>query len=143
MFSMATKPLLEEFSKGLRTSIEENSTAYGYSVMITVSYGALTTAGEQPSVGRLFLMVAGAGIAFTVMEALSTRMFRNTDRESEYIALLGAAFNFLSIGVGLAVAWLTTAVTSGWVAWLVVPTMATIAYLVFVGLEITVAKRVK
>lgn len=140
---MATKPLLEEFSKGLRTSIQENSTAYGYSVMITVSFGALTTAGERPSMGRLFLMVAGAAIAFTLMEALSTRMFRNTDRESDYVALLGAAFNFVSIGVGLAVAWLTTALTSGWVAWLLVPTAATVAYLVFVGLEITMAKRVE
>jgi hypothetical protein len=140
---MSTKSAVEEFSKGLRTSIEENSTAYGYSVMITVSFGVLTTTGHQPSVGRLFLVVIGAAIAFTLMEALSTRMFKTTDRDSEYVALLGAAFNFLSIGVGLAVAWLTSLATTGWMAWVLVPMLGTVSYLVFVGLEITIAKVVK
>jgi hypothetical protein len=140
---MDTKTAVEEFAKGLRTSIEENSTAYGYSVMITVSFGALTTAGERPSMGRLFLMVTGAAVGFTLMEALSTKMFRITDRDSEYVALLGAAFNFVSIGVGLLIAWLTALVTSGWTAWLLVPMFATISYLLFVGLEITIAKLFK
>ena len=52
---MSSETSLAEYTSAVRTSIANNASAYGYSVMITASFGVLAGAGGGPSFVDVFI----------------------------------------------------------------------------------------
>jgi hypothetical protein len=131
------------FSRGLQASVRNNYTAYGYSVMITASFGALATQ-ERPRLGFIFLFLTGAIAAFVMTELVVSKGFERTPRgEPMTVEALGAAFSFGSVGIAVGAAALTTVVLNGWLAWLLGAFFASGVYVVMSGLEIALADWLK
>ena len=130
------------YSRGIRTSITNNSTAYGYSILITGSLAALNTLVGAPSISALFLFVLGAAGAFAVLEMLASKFFTVRIRgEPSDVVVLGSAFNVVSISLGLAAATLTGSLLTSWVAWILGPFCATAVYILGAGFEFSVARQ--
>jgi hypothetical protein len=130
------------YERGLRTSVRTNGGAYGYSVMITASFGVLSATAKSPSVGQIFLFVLGAVLAFLLVEASVSRGFRVRLRgEPSEVVALGSAFAFVSVGGGVGIATLAGELLSPDLAWPLGSLLATAAYLVLVGIELAFAER--
>lgn len=134
---------MEPFSRGLQASVRNNYTAYGYSVMITASFGVLATQ-ERARLGFVFLFLTGAIAAFVVTELVVSKGFERTPRgEPMKVEALGAAFSFGSVGIAVGAAALATVVLNGWLAWLLGAFFASGVYVVMSGLEIALADRLE
>ncbi|HEV2772059.1 MAG TPA: hypothetical protein VGV57_04435 [Thermoleophilaceae bacterium] len=132
----------DRYRRGLLTSIRNNAAAYGYSVMITSSYGVLSTGLGSPSVGRTLLFGLGATVAFVVVETLSARGLRHRERgERSDVVALGSALNVLSVGSGVGLAALAPLVLAPQLAWPAGSFLATLVYLLLGGAELTAAER--
>lgn len=138
------RPELIDYARGLYTAVTTNSAAYGYSVVITASFGVLAVLDGAPAVGEIFLFIGGAAVAFTSVEAAASRGFRKTERaEPSWVVLVGTAFNFFSMSLALGAATLVAHLVGGWPAWAVGPLVATIVYMLVVGFEMALAERVE
>lgn len=132
---------LEAFSRGLQASVRNNYTAFAYSVMITASYGVLTSQESSPKLGYVFLFVAGAMGAFVALELAVSRGLKRTPRgEPIKVVALGAVFSFGSVGAGVGAAALSTVLLSGLPVWPVAGLAASGAYVVMSGVEIALAE---
>lgn len=134
--------LATELRRALRTSIHNNAMVFGYSVMITATFGVLQVSVGTPSLPRIFLFLGGAAAAFTTVEAAASNLFRNRMREERAEAVvLGSAINFLSISGAVGLAALVGELARSWVGWLCGPFAATTLYLVTTAVELTLAAR--
>jgi hypothetical protein len=134
---------MESFSRGLQASVRNNYTAYGYSVMITASFGVLATQ-ERTRLGFIFLFLAGAIAAFVAIELIVSKGLERTPRgEPMKVEALGAAFSFGSVGVAVGAAALATVVMNGWIAWLLGAFSASAVYVLLSGLEIALAAKLE
>ncbi len=126
---------------GIRTSLRNNVSAYGFSVMITASFGAISAIEGPPTVGRVFLFVAGAVTSVTLIDGISSKGFRVRWRgdPSDVIAL-GAALGYLSVGGGVGGAALAAEILGGWVGWVVAPAVASGVYVLLSGVEMALAR---
>jgi hypothetical protein len=103
---------------GLGQSLGGNATAFGYSVTITASFGAVELGRGAPRFGDLIVFGLGAVIAFGGLEGLATGGFRSPLRKGpDDVILLGTALAFLSIVLAIATARGLAAVLSGAWAW--------------------------
>jgi len=128
--------------RGMRTSVRNNSAAYGYSVTITATFGVLSSLDAAPDVPDVFLFLGGAAGAFTIVELIASKGFEITDQsEPEEVVLIAASFDVFSISAAVAAASLVGWLVDGWPAWLVGAFAATIVYLFVLGLEMAVAER--
>ena len=128
------------FVRGVRTSTANNSPAYGYSLVAAGSFGALEKEHGAPSWAELFLFVAGACVAFAVVNAVSTRLFREgSPDEPEPVVLLATSLSIFSVSASVAASALAAAVLPATVAWPCVSVMFTLLYIVCVGAEVGLA----
>ena len=99
---------------GLAQSSGGNATAFGYSVTITASFGAVELGRGALRFGDLLLFGLGAVVAFGGLEGLATGGFRSPlEKGSDDVILLGTALAFVSIVVAIAAARGLAAVLSG------------------------------
>jgi hypothetical protein len=132
---------LGAFSRGLQASVRNNYTAYGYSVMITASYGVLTSQESTPKLGYIFLFLAGAIAAFVGIELAISKGFQRAPRgEPSKVVAIGAAFSLGSVGAGVGAAALSAVVLSGLATWPVGGLAASGTYVLMSGVEIAVAE---
>jgi len=129
---------------GVRTSVRNNGVAYGFSVMITASFGLLQSATGSASTLDIFFFAGGAVAGFVLLEAIASNLFRVRMRgDPPEVVALGTAFSFFSVGVGLAVAAAVGAVVSPGLAWPVGGFGATLAYVTAAGAEMALAGRME
>lgn len=127
------------YVRGLHTSARGNAAAYGYSVMITCSFGILSTLRGVPWMGGIALFAGGAVVAFALMEAAITGGFRHgLGDEPSSVKALGSSISVLSIGGALAVVYLVGGLP-GLAAWPLGSFLATVFYLCAFALEMSVA----
>ena len=132
---------LDDYVRGLGMSVRNNALAYGYSITATASFGVLTQSAGPASIGHIFLFVAGAGLAFAVVNAVVTRGFRRSvESEPAVVLALGTAMSVFSVSVGVGVATLLGEFVGGWLSWLLGALLATWAYLAVAALEIALSK---
>jgi hypothetical protein len=133
--------MLAAFSRGLQASVRNNYTAYGYSVMITASFGVLASQESTPKLGYIFLFLLGAIVAFVAIEVAVSKGFKRTPRgEPTKVVALGAAFSLGSVTAGVAAVALVTVVLSGMSAWSVGGLAASGTYVLMSGVEIALAE---
>lgn len=131
-----------DITRGLRTSIRYNSSAYAFSALITTTLAIRQTAAGTPSAGDLFLFVAGAGLAFTILEAVASNFFRVRIRgERSDVVLLGSSLALGSMSLGLAGAWLVSELVGHAVGWMLASFTATVLYISVAGVEMAFAHR--
>ena len=130
-----------DYAQGVRTGVRNNSTAYGFSVLITASFGALNALVGAPGIPQLFLFVAGAGLGFVLIEAAASHGFKDAIRgDRREVVVIGSAINLISISSALGAAVLVGYLWPWWVAWLAAPLLATVVYLGVNGLEMALAR---
>jgi hypothetical protein len=132
----------ELYREGIRTAARENATAYGYSIMITSSFGLVAALDPRPPVWAYFLFAAGAGTGFPLVLLAATKGFRELsfDAERSSVLVFAALINVASILAGVGGAGLVAWPIDGWAAWTVAPVVATSCYLLVNGLEYAVAE---
>ena len=92
-------------ARAVSTSVRGNSTAFGFSIMITASFGGLVSVHGTPVFLEIMLFGVGAAAAVGVLEGLVSWGFRVPASASpSEIQLLGTAMNFLSVAAGIATA---------------------------------------
>lgn len=131
-------------SNGLHEALHGNATAFGYSVTITASFGAVQLAHGQPRFGDLLLFGVGAVIAFGGLEGLVSRGFRMPlEKGTDQVVTLGTALAFISIALAIATARGVAALLDGGAAWFGAALGASLVFVLVESLEFMLAERVQ
>ncbi len=131
---------LRLFERGVDTATRNNVTAYGYSVTITAAFALLQTSRSDTGALEIFAFAGGAVVAFVVVGAVASGGFREElEDQPSSVKALGGAFALLSVGLGLAAAFVVGILVGGLAAWPVSAFSTTVAYIIAVGLELAVA----
>ncbi len=130
--------------RGLQTSVVDNSSAFGFSITITASFGMLNRLHGQPGVGEIFGFALAAVAAFTVLQAVASSGFRTRPGTApREVVMLGTALNVASVGLGVGAATLTGLTLDSSVAWPLGAFLAAFVYILAEALELTLAARVE
>lgn len=130
--------------RAVGTSIRGNSTAFGFSITITVGFGMLTRLEGSPTVLELFLFGTGAALAITLLTGIVSRGFRVPVGENPVeVRLLGTALDFLSVTVGVATVLAAGELVDGAVAWPLAVFLGVVAFIATESVEIYAAERIQ
>jgi hypothetical protein len=133
---------LDAYRGGLKTSIRNNATAYGYSLTATMSLAVLASELGTPTVGQVLLFGLGAVSGFVTIEAAASGLFRGRTREEPAeVVVFGSALSFASVGLGVGAAALAGTIIDGGAAWPIATFLATVVYLLVVGVELALAEQ--
>lgn len=136
--------LSASYVQGLSASVRNNTSAYGFSVTITASFGLLTSALGTPTPPEIFAFAGGAVAAFALIELLVSRGYRNELQDkSSSVKNVGSSVSVLSVGIGILCAYATGRILDGFAAWPVGALVATLAYLFLFGLELGLTERLQ
>src|SRR5436305_4402149 len=131
----------EHYVRGLGMSARNNALAYGYSITATASFGMLAHSAGPLSVLRIFVFVAGNGVAFAGVNSLVTRGYRErVEEEPPLVVALSTSFSILSISAAVGLVALLGWAVGGWVAWFLGAMLGTWIYLSVSALEMAVAR---
>lgn len=129
---------------GLGESLGGNATAFGYSVTITASFGAVEIGRGTPSFGDLIVFGLGAVVAFGGLEGLASDGFRTPlQKGSDEVVLLGTSLAFISIIVAIATARGVAAILTGAWAWFGGALCASLVFALVESLEFMLAEWVQ
>lgn len=130
--------------RALATSALGNSTAFGFSVMITASFGMLSRELGAPGTLDLFVFGAGAAIAVALIEGLVTRGFRRRiEPAPAEVAMLGTALNLVSVTIAIAIAYGAGETLAGVAGWGCGAVLAAGAYVLVESSEVLIAEFVQ
>jgi 4-amino-4-deoxy-L-arabinose transferase-like glycosyltransferase len=131
-------------ARGLASSIADNSSAFGFSIMITVTFGVLSEIAGSPTAGQLVIFGVAAALAVAVLAAIQSRGFRvRAGNVPPEVSMLGTAQNFLSVALAVGVALGLVELLKGTVAWAVTPYVVVTIYILAESLAIAVSERVQ
>lgn len=134
----------QRLSSGLRESLHGNATAFGYSVTITASFGAVQLERGQPRFGDLILFGIGALFAFGGLEGVLSRGFRTPlDKGIDQVVTLATALSFISIALAIATAAGVASVVEGGAAWFGGALGASLVFALVESLEFMLAEWVQ
>lgn len=126
-----------------RSTVGRESTTFGFSILVTVTFGIAQSIHGSPEPWQIFAYAAGAVASFTLLEGVLSQGFRRAmPQHATQTLTLGTSLNMLSVLAALAVGWGFAELTSGLVAWAGAPFLAGLAYLVLESLEEVLAERV-
>lgn len=133
---------VEAFGSGVRTTLRNNATAYGYSVAVTSAFGLVSALQRRDSFPLQALFFAGgAALAFLVVGAVASRFFkRTTSPEPGDVVMLSGAMDIVAIMAAVGVA-IPVAALPGLVAWPCTAFVMTSTYLLVSALDVLVARR--
>lgn len=131
-------------ARAIGTSVRGNSTAFGFSIMITVSFGMVSHLEGAPNVVQLLLFGIGAAVALATLEGAITEGFRAAiEQTSQEVMILGTAMNFLSVAAGVAAALGIAELLSGTETWPLASFGAAIVYITSESLELLLAEEIQ
>lgn len=130
--------------RGIVSSSVNNSSAFGFSILITSAFGMLNTFEGSPSALDIVLFALGAAVPFSVLEAIASRGFRRRPQtQGKEVIMLGTAANVLSIAVALAVTYLAAKLLHGPPSWGISPLFASTVYMLVEAVELATAERIQ
>lgn len=130
--------------RALATSAMGNSPAFGFSIMITASFGVLATELGIPQVADLFAFAVAAALAVGMIEGVVSRGFRRrVDATTPEVAMLGTALNVVSVAVGIAAALLISQISDGPLGWGLAAFVASALYVLVESGGILIAEYVQ
>src|SRR3954447_4862964 len=130
--------------RAARSTIGGESTAFGFSIMITATFGAVQVGHGSPTYGQLLLYALCSSVAFALLEGFASRGYRESlPQYKSYVQTPGTAMNVLSVTGAVAVAIGLAAAISSDIAWEICPTAAVLVYLAAETVEQMVAERLQ
>ena len=90
--------------RGLHAAGSGNAQAFGFSITITVTFGAVNSARGSPSLPELFGFAFAAVAAFSLLNLTIATLVKDVDqgREPDRVVLVATATDLLAVGAGLA-----------------------------------------
>ncbi|MFP1680967.1 hypothetical protein ACLD0W_00565 [Alloalcanivorax sp. C16-1] len=136
-------PWTQLYLHGLGVSVSHNAQAFGFSILITVSYGVVSSVADDPTPLQLigFALSAVASLSFLNLMVAFLKRDEPDDSERTPVLLVATATDFISVGAGLAAAFGVAKAFENWMCWLVAPFAAGLIYCLVQGLQIAVARR--
>lgn len=132
------------YRRGLRSSVINNSSAFGFSVMITTTFGMMQHFKGSPTVSQIILFGVGAVLAFSIIEGAASNGFRRRPHtHPEEVIMLGTAANVLSVVIALGVAYAVGALFPEMVAWSIGVLLAAATYVLVEAAELAVAEKIE
>jgi hypothetical protein len=133
-----------QVATALHTSVRGNATAFGFSVMITASFGALTSMEGSPSPLQVVVFAFGAVTSVVLVQAAATRGFLSrAEQAAPEVQLLGTALNWLSVGASVGACIGVGELADGYVAWAVGSFAAAGVYILAESVEMLLAEMVQ
>jgi hypothetical protein len=130
----------QHFVRGVRTSIANNTSAYGFSLTVAGSFASLAKVHGDPSWVELFLFLAGSCVGFAAVNAVSTRFFsKESPDEPELVITLATSLSVFSVCGAVGAATGIAFALSSWPAWPLAALAFTVAYVIGVGAEVSIA----
>ena len=130
----------QHFVRGVRTSIANNTSAYGFSLTVAGSFASLAKVHGDPSWVELFLFLVGSCVGFAAVNAVSTRLFRKeSPDEPELVISLATSLSVFSVCGAVGAATGIAFALSSWQAWPLAALAFTVAYVIGVGAEVSIA----
>lgn len=127
--------------RSLTIALRGNATAFGYSVTITSSFGAVQCERGQPHYLDLLLYGVGAVVAFTALGAVASRGFRVALRDAPSVVLsLGTALSFVSVAAAITAALGVASALRGAPAWFAAAVTASLVFVLVESVEFMVAE---
>ncbi|MGY2130209.1 hypothetical protein [Blastococcus sp. SYSU DS0617] len=129
--------------RGMRSTVGRESTTFGFSILVTVTFAVCQVTQGSPDLPRIALYAVGAVMSFTLLEGILSAGFRRPMPQHPTQTLaLGTSLNILSVLVGLGAAMLLSASFSHLAVWGLAPFVAGVGYLLTESLEEALAERI-
>lgn len=136
-------PVRGAVRRGLRSTVGRESTTFGFSILVTATFGMLNAVRGTPDAPRVYWFAVGAVLSFTLLEAVLSRGFtRPMPQHKTHVLAVGTALNLVSVVAGVAVAWLAAASWSHAGVWALAPFGAAVVYLLLESLETALGERI-
>jgi hypothetical protein len=121
----------------LGSTITASAAPYGYTLTIWSSGAILIRARGSPTVGDVFMFIAGALIGFDVLGAVARgALNREESPHRRQDRVLAATLDWIAVGAAAGAVALLAEIPS-WVPWLIAPLLATIVYMLAAALQLS------
>lgn len=131
-------------SRALAAAVRGNSTAFGFSITITVSFGVMQRLEGTGSILDLLLFGVAAALSISLIAGLVTRGFRERVKPVvPEVSMLGTAQDFLSIAAGVGAVTGAGELLGGLAAWVAAGFVAATVFVLVESVELVVAERVQ
>lgn len=142
MTTNSNKSKKRHYLQALDTAASGNAQAFGFSILVTVSYGIISTSAPPPTIGQQFGFAMAAVAAFSLFNVAIAYLARHETSapESERVVLIATATDFMAVGAGLGVAFGVDFAVNGWAAWILTPFAAGLAYLLVQAVELALGR---
>ena len=129
---------------GIASAALANSTAFGYSIMITVTYAVTNRAQEEGDMLSYFAFALGAALGVGLVNAVVTRGFRRRLEEAPpEVLMMGAAINFVSVILAILAGLGTAELLPKLLGWSLAPLVASALYIVAEGSGVWIAETIQ
>ncbi|MDP8902053.1 MAG: hypothetical protein M3N33_13125 [Actinomycetota bacterium] len=129
------RSLVGRYRSDLRSVVGSSATAYGYTLTVWSTGMILSYAYGPPSPPLVFSFFGGAVLAFALVGVLALGGVTVEFGGAPNRVQLWGSFHFISVGLAVAAAWLTSAYVASLPGWPLGAFVATAAYLAVVGAE--------
>jgi hypothetical protein len=119
----------------LGTTITASAAPYGYTLTIWSSGAILIRSHGSPTVGDVFIFIAGALLGFGLLGALAHGAVARKESQRRQERVLAAALDWVAVGAAAGAVALLAEIPS-WVAWLIAPLVATVVYLLAAAVQL-------
>jgi hypothetical protein len=122
----------------LRTVVAASAAPYGYTLAIWSTGAVLLASRGKPTVGEVFLFIAGALTAFGILGGAN--ISRSSEQTASYQGrerVIAGAFDWISVGAAVGAAALIAKIPS-WLAWPLAALVASAVYFSAFGLQLAV-----
>jgi hypothetical protein len=129
---------------GIASAARANSTAFGYSIMITVTFAVANRVQQKGDILDYVGFALGAALGVAIVSALVTRGFRRRLSEAPpEVLMMGAAINFASVILSVLAGLAVVELLPGLIGWTLAPFAASALYVIAEGSEIWIAEAVQ
>lgn len=127
------------YARAGRTALRNNSSAYGFSISVTVAYGLVSGPRTGITAAQTIAFGAGAAVAFVLVGvAFVAATSRGSLTESGQTLTISGVIDLLSVGSAVAVAFGLCQISGFW-AWPATGAGAVATYLLVGGLDVLIA----
>ena len=139
---MRLREIADGLGHGTRAALVNNLSAFGFSVMITATFGLLSAQLGSPGAPDVFLFAAGGVAGVTLIDGVTSKGFRRRLRgETSDVLALGTGFSFISVLGAIGSADLLAEILGdGGSAWPLGAFAACCVFVLLSGVEMSVAK---
>jgi hypothetical protein len=124
-------------ARNIAISLNDNITAFGYSILITGCYALMSALGHSPGVIEIFAAAGGAVLAFLVFELIMLTVFRDLRGiEPERNRFIAGLMRVISVPGGMGGTMLCAHYLTGPGAWLAGGFIGSFLFLVLDGIEL-------